>query len=56
MTNSLNSLLDNNSEIKQYFRSLPQNVQDAVSCDGEDICSLEDLLHCIKQITGNVQG
>ena len=56
MTDGLSNLLANNAEINQYYSSLPQNVQNAVVCSGEDICSLEDLLTCIKGITGSCQG
>jgi hypothetical protein len=49
MKNGLNELLANNSEIDQYYSSLPANVKSAVNSCGEDICSLEDLLRIIKQ-------
>lgn len=53
MANGLSDLLASNAEVNQYFESLPANVQNAVSSCGEDICSLEDLLRCIKGITGS---
>jgi hypothetical protein len=52
LTNSLADLLENNSEVNQYFESLPSNVQDAVAGCGDQICSLEDLLRCVKDIMG----
>lgn len=56
MTDGLTSLLEHNSEIQQYYSSLPENVKNAVACYSEDICSLDDLLKCIRGITGNYQG
>ena len=53
MANSLTDLLASNSEVNQYFQSLPESVQNAVSGCGEEICTLEDLLRCIKGITGS---
>lgn len=53
MANGLSDLLASNAEVNQYFASLPANVQNAVSGSGEDICTLEDLLRCIKGITGS---
>lgn len=52
MAENLNDLLQNNAEVSQYYSSLPANVQSAVSSCGQEICSLEDLLRCIKGITG----
>lgn len=52
MTNGLADLLENNSEVNRYFQSLPENVQNAVSDSGEQICSLEDLLRCVKDQIG----
>lgn len=52
MANNLNDLLASNAEVNQYFSSLPANVQNAVSGCGEEISTLEDLLRCIKGITG----
>ncbi len=53
MANGLNDLLASNSDVSQYFSTLPQNVQNAVNCCGEDICSLEDLLRIIKGCSGS---
>ncbi len=53
MTNGLNELLANNSEISQYYSSLPQSVKSEVNSCGQDICSLDDLLRIIKQCTGS---
>jgi len=53
MASNLNDLLQNNSEVSQYFSSLPANVQNACTINGQEISSLEDLLRCIKSITGS---
>jgi len=53
MANGLNDLLENNSEVNQYFSSLPNNVQSAVLGCGEQICSLEDLLRSVKNFMGS---
>lgn len=55
MTDGLTSLLEHNSEIQQYYSALPENVKNAVAYYSEDICSLDDLLKCIRGITGNYQ-
>ncbi|MDF2631840.1 MAG: hypothetical protein K0Q85_436 [Caproiciproducens sp.] len=52
MTNGLNELLANNSEISQYYSSLPQSVKNEVSSCGQEIFSLDDLLRIIKQCSG----
>lgn len=52
MANGLSDLLASNTDVNQYFASLPANVQNAVSSCGEDICTLEDLLRCIKGVCG----
>jgi hypothetical protein len=53
MAQNLNDLLQNNSEVSEYFSSLPANVQNECTISSGDICSLEDLLRCIKGITGS---
>jgi hypothetical protein len=53
MANGLNDLLENNQEVNRYFSSLPANVKNAVSGSGQDICSLEDLLRCVRNLTGS---
>jgi hypothetical protein len=56
MNDGLTNLLANNAKISQYYSSLPQNVKDAVVCSAEDIYSTEDLLNCVRDITGNSQS
>lgn len=52
MADGLNDLLENDQEVSRYYSLLPGNVQNAVSGCGEQICSLEDLMRCIKNFTG----
>ena len=53
MADNLDELLQNNSEVSQYFSQLPTSVQNECTSNGGDICSLEDLLRCVKGITGS---
>ncbi len=52
MANNLTEFLASNTEISQYFLSLPIDVQNAVSGCGEEISSLEDLLRIIQSVSG----
>lgn len=53
MANGLSELLANNTEISQYYSSLPQSVKSEVSSCGQDICSLDDLLRIVKECMGS---
>lgn len=53
MTKGFNELLANNSEISQYYSSLPEHIKSAVNSCDQDICSLDDLLRIIKQCGGS---
>lgn len=52
MPEKLVSLLKNSKEAGRYFSSLPAGVQNAVSGCGQEISTVEDLVRCVKSLTG----
>lgn len=45
------SLMEDNSEAKQYFQSLPDYLQDAISQRANGVNSYESLCHYVEKLT-----